>query len=808
MAAIAEPTHIESRPQSATTLGTSVTQEQPRGSAFQPLPAKLRIAQAVTLSAGIALIILGVAVLIGWAFGIVLLKSIGPNMPSMKPNTAVCLAFSGISLLLLRPERVFGTRLRIGQVCATVVIVIGALTLIEFLSKQSLHVDNLLFPAATAADDPFQARMALASALSFVLLGNALLFINEKSKGRSLVDVLTGLAGALTFLSFLAYIYGVEALPRLLPFTRIALHTIIGLLILCFGLLFARAKDGFIAVFLSNTSGGVVARRLLPVAIVIPPLLGWFRLMGERRGLYEPAFGIAVVATSLVILLVTVIGRTARVLDTSELVRRRADDRTRLLVEAAPTAIVMFDQTGKIALVNRQTETLFGYSREELLNKSISELVPNGFPNSSKHDRADFIGEPISRIEGRDLFARAKNGSEVPIEIGLNPIKTEDGNFVLAHIIDITRRKESENILRESEARAQHGEQVWKQTFNAIGEGILVYDREGRILHCNTHAAEMLEMDPAMVVALPFNEAFARMFGKRAAQYYLADNHGASTVVEVQTEDGRRYLVSIFNVHKSDGTLVSVTTWNDVTRLSEMQDQLGRSQRLASVGQLAAGVAHEVNNPLAAITTCAEAIIRDMRQQPTDALPPRTQWNYYLEEIVRQALRCKEITRGLLDLTRQRQAKRVLADVNAIAKECSKVAVQRTNSSAHLEMKLDDDIPQVATDAEMVRQILDNFLANAVDALSDEGGIVTVSTTRMGDRVAIEVADTGSGIPAELLSQIFDPFFSTKGPGKGYGLGLAISLTLAETLGGGISVESKVGKGSRFRLWLPRRAPE
>jgi two-component system NtrC family sensor kinase len=351
-------------------------------------------------------------------------------------------------------------------------------------------------------------------------------------------------------------------------------------------------------------------------------------------------------------------------------------------------------------------------------------------------------------------------------------------------------------------------ESIWKQTFDAIREGIFVYDSRGRIMHANTYAAEMLDLDSIKVVSLSFSEAFARMFGKRAAEYYLADNYGASTVVEVQTEDGRRYLVSIFTVHKSDGTVVSVSTWNDVTRLSEMQDQLGRSRRLASVGQLAAGVAHEVNNPLAAITTCAEAIIRDMRQQPADALPPGTQWTYYLEEIVRQALRCKEITRGLLDLTRQRQAKRVLADVNAIAKECSKVAVQRANSTAHLEMKLDDAIPQVATDTEMVRQILDNFLMNAVDALSDDGGIVTVSTNRLGDRIAIEVADTGSGIPPELLSQIFDPFFSTKGPGKGYGLGLAISLTLAETLGGGISVESKVGKGSRFRLWLPRRAPE
>src|SRR5207302_8166470 len=149
------------------------------------------------------------------------------------------------------------------------------------------------------------------------------------------------------------------------------------------------------------------------------------------------------------------------------------------------------------------------------------------------------------------------------------------------------------------------------------------------------------------------------MFGKRAADYYLADHHGASTVVEVQTDEGRRYLMSIFPVHKPDGSWFNVVTWNDVTRMSEIQDQLGRSRRLASVGQLAAGVAHEVNNRLAAITTCAEATMRDLRQNSeTQALAQSHQWNYYLEEIVRQSLRCKEITRGLLDLTRQRQAQR------------------------------------------------------------------------------------------------------------------------------------------------------
>jgi len=353
-------------------------------------------------------------------------------------------------------------------------------------------------------------------------------------------------------------------------------------------------------------------------------------------------------------------------------------------------------------------------------------------------------------------------------------------------------------------------EQIWEQTFDAIREGIIVHDEEMRIIRCNALAAEMMNLQPAEMVGISFSDAFARLFGKRAAAYYLAENRQLASAFEVQAEDERRYLVSIFPVRQTTGNQVSVVTWNDVTRMSEMQEQLGRSRRLASVGQLAAGVAHEINNPLAAVTTCAEATMRDMRRDSeTQALADSRQWTYYLEEIVRQALRCKEITRGLLDLARQRQAKRVLCDVNAIATECAKGAVQRSSSAAiEFEINLQEDLGEVATDAAMVRQVVDNLLSNAIDALDEAGGTIKITTVGDANRVAIEVADSGMGIPSESLSSIFDPFFSTKGPGKGYGLGLAICSTLAESLGGAITVESREGVGSRFRLWIPRRAPE
>lgn len=240
-----------------------------------------------------------------------------------------------------------------------------------------------------------------------------------------------------------------------------------------------------------------------------------------------------------------------------------------------------------------------------------------------------------------------------------------------------------------------------------------------------------------------------------------------------------------------------------------MQEQLSRSRRLATVGQLAAGVAHEINNPLAAINTCAEAVVRDLREtDEITALAAERDWNYYLEEIIRQVFRCKEITRGLLDLARQRRARRAACDLNMMTAEAARLTEQRAQSeTVKVIINLDENVGEIATDEGMVRQVLDNLLSNALDAIGEDGQI-TVSTLRAGERITIEVADTGHGIAPEMLVRIFDPFFTTKDPGKGSGLGLAICYTLAEALGGALTVESKQGAGSRFRLWLPRRAPE
>ncbi len=198
-----------------------------------------------------------------------------------------------------------------------------------------------------------------------------------------------------------------------------------------------------------------------------------------------------------------------------------------------------------------------------------------------------------------------------------------------------------------------------------------------------------------------------------------------------------------------------------------------------------------------------------MRAVPETApLVEERNWNFYLEEIVRQALRCKQITRGLLDLARQKRARREPCDLNRLVERTARLFEQRGRErEITFGVELDPLIKEVATDEGMVRQVLDNLLSNALDAV-DEGGRVTVTTRLEGERVRVEVADDGPGIAPDTLSRVFDPFFTTKDPGSGSGLGLAISLSVAEELGGALTVESKPGAGSRFRLWLPRRTPE
>lgn len=226
------------------------------------------------------------------------------------------------------------------------------------------------------------------------------------------------------------------------------------------------------------------------------------------------------------------------------------------------------------------------------------------------------------------------------------------------------------------------------------------------------------------------------------------------------------------------------------------------SERLALIGQLAANVAHELNNPLQGIVTYSHLLLE---KSPDDSPTSSS-----VEKIATQASRCKDIIRGLLDFSRQRKPDKTICSLDSVLQECiSFVENQAPFQNIGIKTFFDENLPKIVVDPSQIQQVLMNMIINAAEAM-ENGGELTLETKfdSAENHVEVAVTDTGHGIPEEVRDKIFDPFFTTKEVGQGTGLGLAISYGIIKEHGGTISVESEVGKGTTFVIRLPLRKLE
>jgi PAS domain S-box-containing protein len=400
---------------------------------------------------------IGVIVLLGWSTGSLELKSIVPGLPTMQPLTATGLIGCGASLWLLRTARQ-GTGLegrgRLGlALAAGTVSLIGLLSLVEHGTGVDLGLDQFPFPDSLFNLTPYPGHISVLTATNFLLLGPALLVWGLW--GRHYYAPFIG-AALISFIAFLGFFYGSASLGTPEWFRYMALHTATGFLIVAGGALAARGGPGGLTILASNTRGGAVARRLLPAAILVPPVLAWIRWQGGLAGLYGPEFGLALYASSNVaIMAALVVWTTLRLTSLDERRRRVEEERFRAvaifetLLEQAPDGAIGVDTKGKITIVNRQTEKVFGYARDELLGKPIEILLPDRFQEGHVEQRKGYDRSPKARPMGTGLgvSGRRKDGSEFPVDVSLNSIETESGPFVLAFVRDVTDRKRAEEEL-------------------------------------------------------------------------------------------------------------------------------------------------------------------------------------------------------------------------------------------------------------------------------------------------------------------------------------------------------------------------
>ena len=231
--------------------------------------------------------------------------------------------------------------------------------------------------------------------------------------------------------------------------------------------------------------------------------------------------------------------------------------------------------------------------------------------------------------------------------------------------------------------------------------------------------------------------------------------------------------------------------------LGAMQARVAQAERLASLGMLAAGVAHEINNPLGAILALTALTLEDVK---TDD-PNREN----LQEVVKQTQRCRDIVKGLLEFSRHSKVNTELADLNKILQDTlSLVSKQAQFLNITVVTNYDPELPSVMADKSELQQVVMNILINAVQAMQERGTVTITTRHSTGDNsVEVLISDTGCGMRPDQIDQIFDPFFTTKQSGQGTGLGLSIAYGIITSHRGCISVESEVGKGSTFKIRLP-----
>jgi PAS domain S-box-containing protein len=505
---------------------------------------------------------------------------------------------------------------------------------------------------------------------------------------------------------------------------------------------------------------------------------------------------------------------------------RISPDQLAEILDIAEDGIVTADARQEIVLFNRGAAKIFGYTPEEVVGQPLELLLPARFRAPHRGQVEGFAKAPASaRLMGerREVYGRRKDGAEFPAEVSISKFGTGAEVLFTAIVRDVTERKRYEAAQRELEhlrAKAELADTRAKldAVIRSAQDAIVILDADLKTTLFNP-AAEQVFGYPAEHAA-----------GAHVARFLPdglptdATKSTAPQEVEGRRVDGKPVPLEVSSSRTEvGGEAVHTLILRDVTdrkraeeelretakqreqALTELRattQQLWQAARLAGVGELAASIAHELNNPLGTVSLRVEGVLAK-----TPADDPRRK---ALEVIEQEVERMGNLVANLLQFSRAGRDQVSTVDVcEEVTKTIDLVAHHLRKRQIRVESDFGAGVPIIHADRQQLRQVFLNLFTNAADAMP--GGGRLVPRVRTGalpgsiPAIVIEVTDTGGGIPADLLSRVFDPFFTTKEEGKGTGLGLAICKRIIEQHHGKLEIESTLGAGTTVRVTLPIR---
>jgi PAS domain S-box-containing protein len=488
---------------------------------------------------------------------------------------------------------------------------------------------------------------------------------------------------------------------------------------------------------------------------------------------------------------------------------RDSEQRFRDLFEGSPDAVFVEDLTGIVLDINPAACRLHGVTREDLVGKNVLDLVPPERREEVARDFQALVEGRLQQIEGTSCM---QDGRAVPVEVRASRVNYAGGEAVLLHVRDITDRKLAEAALRSSEMLFHS---VWE---NSV-DGMRLTDKDGNIVAVNDAFCKLVGLSREELEGKPFTVVFAdsEQSGQILEEFVRRFRDRAT---EPQRE--RRLTLRNGNVVTLEDTSSFVELrgqppmllglFRDVTAQKRLEEQLRQSQKMEAVGQLAGGVAHDFNNILTVIHGHASLLLAGGSLTGASARSA--------QQIGQAAERAAGLTRQLLAFSRRQVLQPRQLDMNEVVANMTKMLGRILGEDIALQLNYSPQPARVQADAGMMEQVLLNLAVNSRDAMP-KGGLLAIkismldvdarhlaehSEGRAGRFVCLTAVDTGCGIPPENLRRIFEPFFTTKEVGKGTGLGLATVYGIVKQHQGWIEVESEPGKGTAFKVFLPRSA--
>lgn len=368
----------------------------------------------------------------------------------------------------------------------------------------------------------------------------------------------------------------------------------------------------------------------------------------------------------------------------------------------------------------------------------------------------------------------------------------------------IDEEKLKEDLLKDGKLNSDLLDEVvrslkqWQATIDGVKDYIFVTDREMRIRRANIAFAARFGKHPREIVGKPLHDLMDVDLPHPECGVDGEGESGAPVSKEIKLGD-ETYVISLFPAKYGDSE-VCVFVMKDITEIINLRNKLYHSYKIASLGLLVSGVAHEINNPLTGILGFTELL----NMKTTDEAVKRE-----LQKIYKAAERCKHVVESLMCFSRQQAPHRTLEHINSIIDKTVELRSYWLRRNDVELVKEYGNVPLSYLDSQQLQQVILNMIMNAEDAIAEAGtkGRIAVTTgyDKDKDRILIRISDNGAGIPEENLPKVFDPFFTTKPVNKGTGLGLSISYGIISEHGGDVRVESREGEGTTFIIELPRK---